>query len=86
MTTPYRLQGVLGCSEMVFLFRCHVLPPCWEANALHRLRQKTKQLFLPKLLISQANDADFKLLLPCRENKCVMKVIKEDVSEKKILE
>lgn len=78
MTTPYRLQDVLRCREMVFLFRCHVLAPCWEANALHRPWEKTKQQltdFLPKILISPANDADFKLLLPCVENKYVMKVI-----------
>lgn len=72
---------------MVFLFRRHVFPPCWEANTLHRLRQNTKELlkdFIPKLLISSANDFDF--LLPCMKNKYVVKVIQEDViTEKEIM-
>lgn len=67
MTTPYRQQGVVRCTEVFFLFRLHVLPPCGGANALHTLKTQEKPLtdFLP--LISSANDGDFKLLLPCME-------------------
>lgn len=40
MTTPYRPQSELRCTEMVFLFRCLVLPPYWEVDAL-RILTKT---------------------------------------------